>query len=420
MIAPVLGTTLARIIIAVVNLGMVMAVGRALGAEGLGSMSLIVLGVSMVLLVNHVVGGGGLVYLTPRFGALRLLVPSYAWAVLTAVVAGVAVHFLPLAPDGFALHVVALAFLQSLGTIHLGILFGRQRIALYNTLLAGQSILQLCAFVAFLQINGPTLVDFVAATYIANGALAVLSGYYLWIHQGAPPVVSPPSLWAALFRQGGLAQGANLLQLLNYRFAYYVIERSMGLGALGLFSVTTQLAESAWLVPKSIGGVLYSRISNLDEAERQRSLTLVLFKASVLVGAVWCLVLLFIPGPVYSWVFGEEITGLHPILAWMLPGLVAMSGSQVLSHYLSGTGRVVHNTVGSGLGLLVTVPAALALVPLVGLKGAAMAASLAYCVSLYYQLHHFLRITGTPVGALLPHAGDGERLLQVWHRLRSR
>lgn len=419
MIRPVAGTIVARVAITVLNLLLVVVGGHALGAEGLGTISLIVLAITIILLLNHVVGGGGLVYLAPRFAVRRLLAPSYRWALITALIAWAVQQAVPLVPEPLVLHVVALAFLGSLNGIHLNILVGRERIGVQNGVLVAQATIHLIAFAAFLRMDGAVIGDYVAATYVAYGATAFVSGYFVFSLSSGP---SGPTggVLQALFRQGGLAQAANLLQLLNYRFAYYLIERFRDLPALGLFSVTTQLAEGAWLVPKSIGGVLYSKVSNLAEAERQRDLTLVLYKTAVLVGAVFCAVLLMIPDALYAWIFGPDITGLHPILLGMVPGLLAMSGSQVLSHFLSGTGRVMHNTIGSGLGLLITVPLGFALIPKYGLVGAAITTSAAYTVSVAYQTVVFLRITSTRWLELFPHAGDGQRALQVWSRVRNR
>lgn len=418
MIRPVLGTVAARVVITAMNLLLIIAAGQMLGAQGLGSISMLLLGVTIVLLLNHVVGGGGLVYVVPRHGVRMLLGPSYAWALVTAAVAMGLQSVAPLATEDLVVHVVALGFLQSLNSIHLNILLGRERIALQNSILVGQAVLQFAAFLLLLDLHGSSLGDYILATYVAHGATALVSGYFALQHLGPAEASEQPSAWSALFRQGGLAQGANLLQLLNYRAAYYMIEHFRGLGALGIFSVTTQLAESAWLVPKSIGGVLYSKMSNMWEAEQQRTLTLTLLKASMLVGALCSFVLVLLPEGLYTLVFGQDIRDLHPILYWMVPGLVAMSGSQVLSHYLSGTGRILHNTIGSGLGVLVTLPLGWFLIPRYGLQGAAMTASMAYTLSAIYQLLVFLRITGTHGGELLPHAGDRERVRQLWARIR--
>ena len=316
MIRPVLGTVAARILITAMNVLIIVAAGQTLGAAGLGAISLIVLGITMILLLNHVVGGGGLIYLVPRYGVTHLLKPSYGWAVLTAAVAYGVQQIVPLVPNEFVGHVVALAFLQSLNSIHLNVLVGRERINLQNTILTVQTTIQLGTFVLLLGIDGATIYDYVLATYFAHGATVLVSGYFALAHRHFAGQGRTDAL-AGLFRQGGLAQGANLLQLLNYRLAYYLIERFRGLGPLGVFSVTTQLAEGAWLVPKSIGGVLYSKVSNLEEAERQRDLTVLLFKVPVIMGGLCSMLLLVIPDGLYTWIFGPDVVGLRPLIALM-------------------------------------------------------------------------------------------------------
>lgn len=419
MIRPVIGTVAARVTITAMNLLTIVAAGQLLGVEGLGTISLVVLGVAIILLLAHVVGGGGLVYLVPRFGTRPLLVPGYAWAVVTASIALSVQLFFPLVPDPYVLHVVVLAFIQSIVSVHTNILLGKERIGIMNTVLVVQAIIQLAGFVALLKLNGPSIMDYIHALYLAYATTAIASGYMVWSKLG-------PSRWAstgalqALFKQGILGQGANLLQLLNYRLAYYLIDHFRGRSALGLFSVTTQLSESTWLIPKSIGGVLYSKMSNLEEVDRQRELTVILLKVSVGVAMMGCLVLLLMPEAVYTFVFGPEIHGLRPILLGMSPGLLAMAASQVLSHYLSGTGRIKHNTVGSGLGLIVTVSLGFLLIPGHGLLGAAITASAAYSASAIYQIVVFTGITGTRIIEFLPHAGDGRRAIAIWERWRSR
>jgi len=420
MIRPVIGTVVARVAITAMNLLMVVAAGQHLGAIGLGTIGLILLGITLILLFGNIVGGGGLVYLIPRHGVRALLAPSYVWVLVTAIASLGFQQVVPFLPDGLAGHVVALATLQAVNSIHLNILLGRERIALQNGILTAQMGIQLVGFVALLKLSGPSVMDYIQATYIAHLATVIISGTYAYAHVGHGRDLAGGSAVNALFRQGLLAQGANLLQLLNYRLAYYLIEHFRGLALLGVYSVTTQLAESTWLIPKSIGGVLYSKVSNLEAAERQRDLTVILFKVAVLIALVCCGLLLLVPDVVYSTVFGPEITGLHPLLLLMVPGLVAMSASQVLSHYLSGTGRVLHNTIGSGLGLVVTVIVGLWLIPEQGLAGAAITASLAYSTSVTYQLVVFLRTTGTRLLEVLPHSGDTERMLRVWRRLRDR
>ena len=419
MIRPVVGTVVSRVVIAVANLLVIVAAGQALGAVGLGTISLVVLGITIILLFTHIVGGGGLVYLIPRYGVRPLLVPSYSWVLICAAAASLIQQFIPLVPSEYVIHIVLLGGLQGLNSIHLGILLGRERIGLLNRVVVIQSIVQLAAFAVLLGMGGASVMDYVVATYLAHGTAVLISGTFA-LQRLETSRTRPEGVLKGLLHQGTLAQGANILQLLNYRLAYYLIEHFRGRAALGIFSVTTQLAESTWLVPKSIGGVLYSKVSNLVEAERQRDLTMILLKLAVAVAVISCAALLLIPDAAYSWIFGPEISGLRPILVRMAPGLIAMSASQVLSHFLSGTGRIKHNTIGSGIGLVITVLVGFWLIPTSGLEGAAVTASLAYGLSVCYQLIVFRRVTGTSWAELLPHSGDRERAMRVWDRLKQR
>ncbi len=420
MIRPVIGTIGTRVALALLNLAMVVVASQRLGAQGVGVISLIILGITFILLMNNVVGGGGLVYLTPRHGTGALRWPSYAWALLTALAASVLVSVVPFVPSEYAMHLVGLAFLQSLCTIHLGLLLGRERIAAQNAMLVFQAVTLLVGFMWFLDQGTAEVMDHVRASYLAHGSTALLSG--LLSHSKASTHAREDKWMAVrdLFRQGSFAQAANGLQLLNYRFTYLLIQRWFGATSLGLFAITTQLSESAWLVPKSLGQVLYARISNTHEADEQRAQTLAALKASVAFTTVVLGVLLLLPDLVYRKVFGPEITGLSPLVILLSPGLLAMAASQAISHYLSGTGRVRHNTIGSGLGTVLTLALGTYLVPIYGLMGAAITASAAYSAATLYQWIVFSRITHVRLHHLLPDARDTQRLRTLWRRALGR
>lgn len=415
MIRPVVGTVGARVLITLANLLLVALVGRHLGAEGLGTIGLFVLAITFILIMAHLVGGGGLVYLVPRLGVGPVLAPAYGWALLTAATALLVVHVVPLVPEGLAIHAVALAFLQALNSIHLNILVARERIGLQNTILVVQSIVQVTVLGVLLRCAEARVMDYVLATYCAHGLTVIISGWFVLRSPLSGVFQRPGKTIRALMVQGGIGQLANLFQLFNYRAAYYLIEAFRGTAALGVYSVAMQLAEGTWLVPRSIGGVLYSKVSNLEEERRQLQLTTILFKVALLFGLLCSGLLVVLPDTLYSTIFGAEIHGLRPLLLLIAPGLVSMSGSQVFSHYFSGTGRIRHNLVASGLGLLVTLIAGWLLIPRHGLPGAAGTASLAYSISMIYQLVVFLRITTVRFAELLPCTDDLRKARSLWH-----
>ena len=418
MILPVVGTIGTRVLIAVANLGTVAVSAHFLGMSAVGVIALLVLGISFIMLFNNVVGGSGLIYLVPRHGSAALRWPAYGWTLFTAGLAWMALRVFPIVPAGMEIHAVALACLQGIAGVHLGLLLGRERYGAYNGLQLGQTAVLFVAFLLLLRIDDATLMDYVNAAYIAHGGTAIISGILSIDRRSTRAKVGSPII--DLFRQGVLSQLGNTMQLLNYRMAYYLVRRFQGDAALGLFSITTQLAESAWLAPKSLGTVLYARVSNMADRDHQRDLTLAVFKVAVGIAALAVLVLCVLPDSAYQFFFGPNVHDIAPIVGWMAPGLLAMSASQALSHYLSGSGRVHHNVISSGIGVIVTMLVGYRTIPTMGLSGAALTASAAYTASVVYQFVVFNKLAGARLHHYLPSALDMERVRTLWHRMLGR
>lgn len=415
MIRPALGTVSARAAIAVVNLLVVAIASRALGLEGVGRMSLLLLAITFILLLSNL-PAIGLVYLEPRHGTRTLRRLSYAWAAASCLAAYPLAAWLGIAPDGLAAHACAIAFIETIANVNLNLLLGRERFGLNNALHVLRTLLILVCFAVLLNRDGPDVMDYAYALYAAQAATALISAGMLARQPG-----QRSDAWAALvalLRQGLPGQMANGLQLLTYRLSYYFVDRLRGASALGLWSITTQLAESAWMAPKSLGTVLYARVSNMQEGDAQRALTLTVLKTSVALALLAALVLLALPEALFQWAFGREVAGVKRVVALLLPGLLAMAASQALSHFFSGSGRVHHNTIASGAGLLVTVAGGLLLIPAYGIDGAAITASAAYLLAACYQGILFKRITGARWRQWLPDGSDAHRLRAIWSRLR--
>lgn len=416
MIRSAAGTIATRVVVMAGNLATIVAVGHALGSEGLGLVSLIVLGITFILLLNNVLGGGALTYLVPRHPLRRLLMPAYLWALATAGIAVLALEHLGLVPRPYVQAVIILALIQSTTAIHSAVLLGQQRIGAFNAVHMIQAVLLPLSFLLLCKLGGRcTMQAYIDAAYMASGAAAVLALALVTIGEKVDTMDhGGKAALRGMLRQGGLIQAANLLQLLNYRLAYYLIERWAGMSALGIYSVTTQLAESAWLGPKSLGTVLYARVSNTEQRDQQRGTTIAILKGAVALAAGVVLMLLMIPDPIYGLVFGHDVKGVQPLLLLLVPGLLGMAASQAYSHYFSGTGLNRHNAIGSGIGLVCTLSFGFWLIPEHGLTGAAITASVAYSANALYQMVVFLRNTGSTLSDLLPRPSDLGLLRQAW------
>lgn len=418
MIRPVIGTIATRVMVMLMNITVIMIAGHRLGASGLGDISLVVLGITFIMLLSNVIGGGAIVYLMPRHPLRSLLLPSYAWAVISSLIAFIVIENVDLVPEGTEIHVVILALLQSIYTIHFNVLLGKERIHVINLLQIMQAIILLAAFAVLVdRAIAPDVMSYVSASYFAYAATAVVSTITIAVFRSTRSTDKSPVI-GKMMRQGGSIQIANFLQLLNYRLAYYLLERYQGLSALGIYSVSNQLAESAWLGPKSIGSVLYGKVSNTPDPVENQRLTITAVKVAVLMALAVIVVVALVPDEIYRWLFGNEITGMNEIILLLSPGILAMSISQALSHYYSGSGLNVHNAVGSGIGVLGTLCFGFWLIPAWGIAGAAITASIAYSLNVIYQLIVFIRTTRTPLAKLWLNADDRKQILFLLKRIK--
>jgi O-antigen/teichoic acid export membrane protein len=397
----VTGTLITRVWTAAAGMLVVMLAGHQLGAKGLGEIGLIVLGLSLIMLPANVACGGPMVYLAPRYPRAALLRQAYLWAIGTAVAAAPLMWFGGLVPQVYALHVVALAVLQSIFTAHFGLLLGQQRIKAMNAIAALQSLAQVSVF-AFLVLVAEkgTAMAYVLASYGSFGLSVVLSTLVVYRASARTPALAPEGpLLKATLHYGGFGQTANLLQLLTYRLSYLFVERFKGTAALGVYSVGVQLSESAWLAPRSLAMVLYSKITNA-------------------VGVVG--VLLLLPEAFLQRLFGDEVVGLWPVFACMAPGIVLASSSQAFAHYFSGIGIAHNNTIGSLLSLVVTAVLGWITIPTHGALGAAATATAAYLVGWVYQVVRFMQHSGASFQELLPNAKDLHLLRTALLRIQGR
>ena len=188
-------------------------------------------------------------------------------------------------------------------------------------------------------------------------------------------------------------QFSNIIQLVNYRLNYYLINFFYSKALLGIFSIGVQLSEGLWLISKSIATVQYARISNSTDADYSKQLTIRFFKISFLATLITLIPLILLPVNFYRFVFGHEFGNVRYVIMFMSSGIMAVAVNSMFSHFFSGTGRPYLNTIGSAIGFVFTLGLGLILVPSYGIYGAAITASFSYLASLLFQFIAFTSIT---------------------------
>jgi len=414
MIRKIFGTTLTRISGAIMSFGILVINARELGAENVGIISLIILAVSLTLLVSNFMGGGALVYLVPRHDIFQLLFICYSWTFLASVMCAVLLDNFGLIPEGYTLHVMLLSLFQGLYGTNTGVLLGKEKIRSFNIISLLQIIILFGFVLYFIQFGKHNeVIWYVYALYVSYISAFVFSMISINKHLKISGFDNIETIITESLKYGAYVQMAAIAQMLNYRLSYYILERYFGKSTLGVFSVGTQISESVWLVGKSIATVQYSVISNHPDPEKSIKLTLSLLKLVFVITFLMIFVMILIPQAWYVLLLRKDFSEITTIILYLSPGIVAMAVSMMLSHYFSGTGRHYHNSVSSGIGLVITLVSGLITIPLLGITGAAITASISYTTSALYLLIVFLKISKVKIRELLVSGNDITNLLSL-------
>lgn len=385
MIKKIAGTAASKILIAGISFFSLILNANFLGTDGLGTIGLIVLGITIILLLNNFVGGAALVYLTARYELKRLLIPSYLWAGLTFVFFLALTNWVNIVPEKYRMHVLFLALILSLSTVHLNILAGQERFKAFNFLQLSQAILSIISLLYFfILLEKQEVLSFIYSLYIAYGFTFLLSILAISNSPITDKSYSGQNLQKDLFKYGSYIQLADILQLMNYRLSYYFVEYYSGLGSLGKYTAGVQLSEGLWITGRSISTVQYASISNMTDHTKASQLSLNLMKVSFIITLVLLSILLILPESFYTFILGEDFVGVKQVMWFLSPGILLFSAMTILAHYFSGSGRQHKNTISSAFGLIVTIVFAWLLIPNLGIVGAAITSSLSIGASFLY------------------------------------
>jgi O-antigen/teichoic acid export membrane protein len=177
-----------------------------------------------------------------------------------------------------------------------------------------------------------------------------------------------------------LVMGAvQVVNLISYRAELFILGRESGNAAVGIYSIALQSVESMWLVPAAIATAVTAPVVAAPDDRHAsgliaRSSARALGLALLIAGAVGGIAPYLIPA-----VFGKEFKGAVVPLELLLPGVVAYAPVTVLVVYLSVRRAEPWWTLGvSVLSMVVTIGAAVLLIPHHGARGAAAASSFGY------------------------------------------
>jgi O-antigen/teichoic acid export membrane protein len=389
----ILNTFGTKVLSAVINLLIAIILSQFLGPAGKGLQSLIITTITFVLVFANLVGGATLVYLVPRHSPSLLMLPSYLWTILISVASIGFLFIFPLIEKSFIIHICILSALNSFVAINTSILIGKEKIHASNYISLFQpGILIVCLLIFFCFSHHPGILGYIYSLYFSFGLTILLSFFYYHKYCGKIHVHSfheYRQIAIEMLRYGVLNQVAHITQMLSFRLSYYVLNYYHGEAAVGVYSNGISIAESIWLIAKSISLVQYARISNTADRTEAANLTVRLIKFSTITSIIILIPLVLLPSSFYSFIFGMGFSGTRMVILTLVVGVVVYNFSILTGHYFSGTGRYYVNALVSSLGLVVSISLYFSLIPKFSIAGAGWATSISYLITTIIMMSFF-------------------------------
>jgi len=398
MLKTVFGTISTRLITAVLSFVIVIFNSRFLGATGQGTISLFVLGITLNSLISSFIGGPALVYLIPRYSLFKLSLLSYIWALISSFIGTLLLAILHLIPRELVFDIFIVSLIFQFASVNTSVLLGKKKIFWYNLASISQLISIFCVLSFFLFfLNKIEVSSYITALKLGNFIFFALSFAFFAKQINEIEFSGMYSILLQMFKFGAFVQFANILQLMNYRLSYYIIEFYLGRNALGQYSVGVQFSESLWLISRSLSMIQYSEISNSTDFDFNKKITIQFVKFSFAFTVLGLFFLIIIPKDFFIFLLNKDFENIKTIIFSLVFGILSMSVSVIFSHYLSGIGKHFYNTIGSGIGFFVTLILGFLLIPKFGILGAGITTSTSYFISAIYLFIIFVKKTNVKI-----------------------
>ena len=172
-----------------------------------------------------------------------------------------------------------------------------------------------------------------------------------------------------------------IFQFLSYRVSYFIIYYELGVNDLGVFGVCIILAESTWVISKSVSTVSYSKqivdVLESESIKRTNRFASISFYLTLLV----IVVIWFIPDQLITSIFSKEFGNLKVLFLVLSPGILAIAVTNIFGHYFAAKNRQGILILKSFIGFLCSLILTPVFIKLYHFWGAALAMSVSYLVS---------------------------------------
>lgn len=344
---------------AFVSFGCSVIIGNVLGPEAFGEIALVILTTAISIIIGGIYSGPNLIYFAKNNSSKNLSVIGYTSAILSST----------LIPTFFCLigklhiqhlaYTILIVFFQSICNVNTYIILGQNKINKYNLITFIQPFILIVSIIIFFYfLKSPSIERYLLCLLISYAIASIIS--FSFVENKIKETKTVLKTIKELTEFGLIVQITNLIQLLNYRFSYYVIEWQLGLASLGVFAASMQIVEGVWLVSKSFSQILLADLLHTENATDLKTKTIRTAQITFVITSILMVGCLILPEMFYQILFGNKFLGIKPILWIVSIGVLLFSVLSIFSSYFSSQKKVIYNFYSSLVGfifvLLLSIP----------------------------------------------------------------
>ena len=399
MFKKILGTGVTRVLNLLIGFITMLMGTKVLGAAEWGIGFTVLTDLTFLLIGVELIAGNGLVYFTPRKKLTTLMAVSYAWIIVVIVLYAILfwilsyfpVTFDRIVPKGYEGITLLLVLVYSFHEFNLNIFLGKEKVSTYNWIFLLQILVQVCSMALFIFVFHIHDAHAFVYSLLCGYSTAFVVGFIALLPMVSKVGYDPFFLTAKeMLRYGAVIQLSMLVSTLNRRMSIYLLRQHCTDAAVGVYGAGSQVGEGVKVFGVSVSMVQFSKLSNLSDEEKIVKLTVKFLKITVVLTLVALVAIALLPVGFFTWLFSDAFGQVKLIILLMSPGLLFASAQLIFANYFMGTGQPKYNLYASLVGLAVTIPITLLLIPRMGIQGAAISFSCTYFAIIIYQWFVFM------------------------------
>lgn len=177
----------------------------------------------------------------------------------------------------------------------------------------------------------------------------------------------------------------SIAEFLIYRVDMYIIAFFLTKKALGLYVVAVNIVERLWIFSEAISKVLFAKLVNTKGREQKNYYTIYTLQGTFVVGVLGG-IFFYVLGELFIRLFfGKDFSLSAHYLYILVPGVVLQSLGLIMKKILEARGFPGTNARSSIFCLFVNIALNISLIPIMGVKGAAIATTMAYSLYFFFQ-----------------------------------